>query len=537
MKSTKCADTSVRLRRAAPMPKLIILFLLLVWNISSLVTLEAAPPALQNEGQAPPRGKSVTTLLDFLANFPAREERLLSKNDYQSLIKLEAERVTAISELATARLPTEKMEAIGTLVLDPETAQLSGEVTRSDAAGATSLVSWQEGSSSNWTLEDIEPGYFAVQIVYTAPQGTILDQESDENAAATKAPITPSDNVVSFGEITSFVSNPEALLTSTLPPMKSATQNIHTTFLGILAITTNPATVQLRVDATQGDGIMDLATIYLTRTASPPRKTQETQISSAPGLELLRDAHRKEIQTLRQPLEHAYIEQLALLHRSFENDGRKAEAQAIIQETERLKADQIEPLTSELLGGLAIAKTKSNGVPATTMATPAPGNSPADRQGSMAKLLEGCRLIGEPEAGHRFRVNHRGSTLPVQLYFVDCPLIDAPSGNLFTSYFGVAPATIPEVAEMARTFTSDTLRDITFSLRMAGEKSRDGFHFAMVQIPGIGSLQQLLVTEGLARIQSKWAPFMQFEAPFFVTEILEKKEQAAKRAGAGAWQF
>lgn len=478
-------------------------------------------------------------LLARLEELATREKQLLEKSDYEGLIVLETQRTAVIAELTTSLLSADKMAAAGAIVLNPDQARLSGEVTRGDSVSAKGLSNWGEESSSSWQVEEIEPGYFAVQILCSPPEESRQPDEKVQRFSPQSEngeDDSPADIIV-FGESTHFVSDQERLLTRAIEPISPGTgmRSIH---LGVLALTEAAADIQLRVKETRGGGIMNLEAVFLIRTAKPAPDPKLAGESSSPGFDLMIEEHRKAILALREPIDQAYLDELKLLHARLEEEGRSSQAKAVIDESNRVQGARSELL----IPGTAKAKAgvkEARGPQKTEDAGPGGAREtvPTGRPDSALSVLRGCRLVGEPAAGDQFVARHKKREFPVQLFYVECPELRPPSDSGFADYFKIDPAQIPAVAEMARAFTWGLLRETNFSLWTTGEKTPDGHLLAIVQIPALGSLQQLLVSEGLGIIRTDRKPSASRKHQLFIDLILPEKEAEARRSRAGAWQF
>jgi hypothetical protein len=455
-----------------------------------------------------------TTLLELLSDLADQETGLLEKSDYDALLALEKRRLDAILELNTSHLPAEKIVAADVRRLSPGEARLSGGVTREETTSGEGLSGWTNESTASWQIQDVQPGYYAAQLVYSLPP------EPAPPPAEEEAP----DDIIACGEAAHFLSDRENVLTATIEPPNTPA-GICSVPLGILTLTDTTADIQLRVVQTSGGGMMNLKALCLTRTAKPTSEFLPVDQSASSGFDRLMEEHRKAIVALREPIDQSYLEQLQRLHEELETKGKKDAATQVMEEWK-----QTQNAKSALLAhGLALTPSTGKSGPVAETATALPTEE--------IRNLRGCRIVGQPEAGDRFTVRHQRRQFQVRLLFVRCPNPGTPPDAELAAYFKIDPMHIPAVADMARTLTSELLTDTRFTLITKSEPRKGQPLTAVVQIPAVGCLQKLIVAEGLGALRAENMPVPSLELEVFADHILPQTEEAAKRARRGAWQF
>jgi len=455
--------------------------------------------------------EKIPILLEYLKRLEAIELRMVERREYDGLIRLEKKRLGIFAELTSTGYESSGMEKLGAIMLSPTDARTAAGVVRDqNQNGTTILRSWRTGGSATWNLTSIEPGYYAVHIVYSSRP---FNHEGEDDGL---------QDILRFGEVTSLIQGTADDLRFTLLPSGSAGSKQRTTSLGTIALTRNAATVRLSMEESRSrtSGVMDLRYVYLVRTARP--EPDQTGADFEPeALGHFRGAHERVLQQVRTPLEQEYIEELQRLHASLKAAGQTAQANAVIDERERLKQEQVDPLA--LVDALKPTKPEADLLPPRT--------------------LQHCTLVGEAMSGDRLLIqSESGEEITIRLAYVECPQVitDSPRADAadinrrLARHFNAAPDQIQIIAQMAQKFTTETLGSAPFIVRMDGSQDKFGAMVAKVSVPSIGSLQQLLVSQGLAAPsqQSQQAP-----PDSFVGQILDAKEKAARRSLKGAWQF
>ena len=468
----------------------------------------------------------VPLLLEFLARLRLLETSLLENRDYANLTKLEVRRLSILAELATVGIDGKTLQGQGAILLEPSAARLSGGVTREAAeqGGAESLTDWSEGGTSTWEVSGIQPGYFAVHAVYASPPAPELEEEDEDEESA--EPALGGRDIVSFGETSVVISGATRPLSMALVPTGSS-DNIRAVALGTMPLTRTSASVRLRVEESRGTGVMRLIRLYLVRTA---RQTEErgAPVAEPQTLSLVRNGHRTSLQALRAPAEDAYVEQLEEVYRSI--GANSAGGKRIIEEMSLLRSDRADPLEPRI----AAAPDPEN----PTLAQPKLNNPTLLAPAEMTtNIRRGCRLVESPETGDRLTIEHEGEHIPVRLYLVECPSpVETTTSPDLASYFEISTQELALVGERARQFSAETLQDSSFLVREAGEYDDDGRLYVMLQLPALGSLQQLLVSQGLCAIRGKRSTLPNAGRPF-VKQVLEVRQRQAQRSLKGAWQF
>lgn len=155
--------------------------------------------------------------------------------------------------------------------------------------------------------------------------------------------------------------------------------------------------------------------------------------------------------------------------------------------------------------------------------------------------LDGCRF--KAAAYHdadSFHVVHGGKEYIFRLYHVDTPEVDKEFPDRVAEqkkYFGINQAELFQAAHDATAFTEQQLRS-GFTVYTRWQDARGNSHlpryYGLIEVRG-GSLAQLLVEQGFARIHGAPADGNPFQPEAKIMAALHQAESEARSARRGAW--
>lgn len=424
--------------------------------------------------------KSLPVLRAHFADLVKLEREVAAKGDYEQAIRVAQRRLEILRMIASSGAT----EVPGVFYLRADDARTTTRDRTADTLGPWKI----SGSSARWDVPRIQPGTYLVEVRYHSSPGGFSGSDGP---------------AFTFGEETGLGNPSPKLLFSLRPSAAPSNRKV-----GVVEIDGTGATFLLSLDETSSSETWIDWIVLL-----PAEGIEEPPVDQATpdDVTTLSSAHLRRMRLLMQDPVDAYVPELDRLLAET-TAGTSAHAR-ITAEKDRVTAGLLNP----------------DGWTYSTVAKPA---SEAKASPSKVAKLRGVRFVpGTAHCGATMTLLHEGKEYEARLQYVDCPT--SIGAAKFARYFGLDPETADGLASEAATFTSRYLSNKDFTFTTEWKQDPEGRYYGTVILPGLGSLQRVLVGRGLASVRK--ADEYSTRSDEFLLQILATTEAQAKAGGRGAW--
>ena len=435
------------------------------------------------------------------------ENEAASIADWESALRAQTRRAELLKQIDSGEpeefIPPSETE--GTVILEATDAAVEGSLSRSDGL----IHGWgAKGSVARWEVRNLEPGTYEVLVGYRSYHNRRGLDEFDD--------LPPWSIELQFGEDSSFAAG------GTLEVRLRGQKEYREVPIGRMTTSRPSMRVFLAVTAVSKRAEMAVKCVYLRPLApdGPEESTDPVTVATEPQRLIdLRGFHERYLRDLGNPALTSYLEALAQFEAAQPEDSP-------VRAVTRRESDQAKESMENRPMEIGFHKPQSGGG--------------IDPQGE-SQRLEGVTYVEDPaNTGSAFKVSVAGQELNLRLYYGDAPPVDGSDREALAAaadYFGGTSGEILETGKSARDFTAGLLTGRSFRVTVWGQKDDEGRTYAMVLIPGIGSLQKALVTRGLVSLTGLTLDPGMLSGEEYRDGVLKSLEEEAKAERRGAWSL